>query len=221
MIFDKERQQLTYPAPQLPQLCCHSLLISLFCLFSFLSCSFVLKLNNSSPLTIMFSLPVARQLYYNQTGKRLSPCLPPLDTPPSSNISLYLHLHSQRTYCVWHRQRRELQLELQLQLQLDLDLDLASPWADWSSPAPCAANTISLCRHDKAVLSKWRHRPSILITRGRCSITHTALRSAPRIECASVSWLSNGSEGEFNRPLKLVSADWLNYWLFSVWLTEI
>ncbi|XP_017838006.1 uncharacterized protein LOC108596589 isoform X2 [Drosophila busckii] len=33
--------------------------------------SFVLNLNNSTPLTILFSLPVARQLFYNQTAKVL------------------------------------------------------------------------------------------------------------------------------------------------------
>ncbi|XP_062131911.1 uncharacterized protein LOC133842720 [Drosophila sulfurigaster albostrigata] len=32
---------------------------------------FALKLNNSTPLTILFSLPVARQLYYNQTANVL------------------------------------------------------------------------------------------------------------------------------------------------------
>ncbi|KAL7737967.1 hypothetical protein ACLKA6_006329 [Drosophila palustris] len=45
---------------------------------------FVLKLNNSTPLTILFSLPVARQLYYNQTANVLRLASPAKGLGPGS-----------------------------------------------------------------------------------------------------------------------------------------
>ncbi|EDW00625.1 protein NDNF isoform X2 [Drosophila grimshawi] len=70
---------------------------------------FVLKLNNSTPLTILFSMPVARQIYYNQTANVLRLA----KGPTLGRLILPCALRGQYDLFVQARQGGALKLEAQ------------------------------------------------------------------------------------------------------------
>ncbi|XP_017960908.1 uncharacterized protein LOC108654252 [Drosophila navojoa] len=73
---------------------------------------FVLQLNNSTPLMILFSMPVARQLFYNQTANLLR-LAAPAKGPTMGRLVLPCALRGQYDLFVQARQAGALKLEAQ------------------------------------------------------------------------------------------------------------